>query len=96
MIAVAGGILLAFLIICVLVAFALMTPTIFRTIGRRGMAYNISNARGLPPGRGKRWIRIVVMFVVLIGVGYFVNKVSQHSMLVRYSHDGEINGGTPN
>jgi hypothetical protein len=96
MIAVAGGILLAVLAICALIAFALMIPIIFRTVGQRGAAYNISNARGLPPGRGKRWIRIAVIFVVLIGVGCIINMVSRHGMLVRYSHDGEINSGTPN
>jgi hypothetical protein len=94
MIAVAGGIILALLTICMLISFALVIRSIFRTIGQRGMAYNISSVRGVPPGYGKRWVGVLMMFVVVIGLGYIVNKTTQPN--VPYSHDGEINGRTPN
>jgi len=86
MIAVAGGIILAVLIICMLIGFALMVPHIFRAIRRRCAAYNISIVRGLPPGSGKRWIRIAVIFVVVIGMGYVVGSVSQPNLAVRQLH----------
>jgi hypothetical protein len=95
MIAVAGGIILALLTICMLISFALVLRNVFRAIGQRGMAYNISSVRGVPPGYGgKRWMGVVMMFIVVIGLGYVVNKTTQPS--VPYSHDGEINGKTPN
>jgi hypothetical protein len=80
MIAVAGGIILALLAICMLISFALMLRNIFRTIGRRGMAYNISIVRGRPPADGKRWIGVAMMFVFAIGLGYVVNKTTQHDV----------------
>ena len=76
MIAIAGGIILALFIICMLISFALMIRNIVPTIGRRGMAYNISNVRGVPPRDGKRWMGVVMMFVVVIGLGYVVNWVT--------------------
>jgi hypothetical protein len=37
---------------------------------------------------------VVMMFVVVIGLGYVVNKTTQPN--APYSHDGEINGRTLN
>ncbi len=96
MIAIAGGIILALLIICMLIGFALMIRNIFRSIGRRGMAYNISNLRGVPPGDRKRWMGVVMLFVILIGLGFVVNMTTQSNVPVRVSHDGDINGGALN
>jgi len=58
------------------------------------MAYNISIVRGVPPVDGKRWMGVAMMFVVVIGLGYVVNKTTQPN--VSYSHDAEISGRTPN
>jgi hypothetical protein len=80
MIAVAGGIILALVITCMLIGFALMILNMFRAIGRRGMAYNISIVRGRPPADGKRWIGVAMMFVFAIGLGYVVNKTTQHDV----------------
>jgi SNF family Na+-dependent transporter len=77
MIAVAGGIVLALVITCMLIGFAVMILSIFRAIGRRGMAYNISIVRRVPPADGKRWLGVAMMVVVVIGLGYVVNKTTQ-------------------
>jgi hypothetical protein len=77
MIAVAGGIILALVITCMLIGFALMTLSIFRTIGRRGTAYNISIVRRVPPADGKRWLGVAMMVATVIGLGYVVNKTTQ-------------------
>jgi hypothetical protein len=77
MIAVAGGIILALVTTCLLIAFALMVRNMVRAIGRRGMDYNISIVRGVPPVDGKRWMGVAMMVVVVIGLGYVVNKTTQ-------------------
>jgi hypothetical protein len=92
MIAVASGILLAIFTICLVIGLALIIRSIVRSISRRAMAYNISNVRGLPPSDAKRWMGVVMMFLVVIGLGYIVNKSTQHDVPIKYSE--ESNGGT--
>jgi hypothetical protein len=82
MIAVAGGIILALLVVCVLVGFVLMIRSFLRTIARREVSYNISNVRGARPSNGKRWVGVFVMLVVVIGVGYVVNATTRHNATV--------------
>jgi hypothetical protein len=92
MIAVASGILLAVFTICFVIGLALMIRGIVRSISRHAVAYNISNVRGLPPSDVKRWISVVMMFLLLIGLGYIVNKSTQRDMPVKYSEGS--NSGT--
>src|ERR1700760_1727349 len=87
MIAVASGILLAVFTICLVIGLALMIRSIVRSISRHAVAYNISSARGRLPSDAKRWMGVVMMLLLLIGLGYIVNKSTQHDVSVKYSED---------
>jgi hypothetical protein len=92
MFAVAGGIILSLLIISLLIGFAVMIRSIARTIGPRGKTSNMSIVRRVPPGDARRWMGVVMVFSVLIGLGYVMNATTQHNVPVSCSREGDIKG----